>query len=220
MPSTPKKKKQKKTGGENVRENSSCKSLWHEQFQWGAQRQQNALEPHSSTSLLCGRVWAWPGRWVRGGRGGEQHLRNGARICCQLSGHRNDGIAGCAFECPWLTNFPPPLVALSIFYIFADIRRPFCGFIIIYSYASGCRNGKIVNRRIYSNDWVQNLKQSNISDLPAKLLNWIVIIMPKLSLNFLTNVKLHYLFFIFLCNESISNALLWVLSIYLSPVRG
>lgn len=116
----------------------------------------------------CGR-----GRGVghRGGRGGEQHLRNGARICCQLSGHRNDGIAGCAFECPWLTNFPPPLVALSIFYIFADIRRPFCGFIIIYSYASGCRNGKIVNRRIYSNDWVQNLKQSNISDLPAKLLN-------------------------------------------------
>jgi len=58
------KKNKKKTGGENVRENSSCKSLWHEQFQWGAQRQQNALEPHSSTSLLCGRVWAWPGRWA------------------------------------------------------------------------------------------------------------------------------------------------------------
>lgn len=108
----------------------------------------------------------------------------------------------------------------SAFFTYLPIRRPFCGFIIIYSYASGCRNGKIVNRRIYSNDWVQNLKQSNISDLPAKLLNWKVIIIPNLSLNYLTNVKLHYLFFIFLCNESISNALLWVLSIYLSPVRG
>lgn len=88
--------------------NSSCKILWHEQFQWGNQRQKNVFfecEPHSSTSPRRG-----AGK-VGQGRGTRETAREFVANFLGIS-------ADCA-------NAPGSLIhrrcwSFSTFYIFAD----------------------------------------------------------------------------------------------------